>query len=84
VTLQNGLFTGHQAKIFVYNQQVTDPLTQSFLGLAAQNHIPVVGVYETMPTGYHYQGWMLAEVTALREAVTAHRSTETLQGGAAP
>ena len=35
--------------MFVYNQQVTDTLTQSPVALAEQNHIPVVGVYETMP-----------------------------------
>ena len=27
VTLQNALFSGHQVKVFVYNQQVTDSLT---------------------------------------------------------
>ena len=39
---------------FVYNQQVTDSLTQSFLEAAAKRAIPVVGVYETMPAGYRY------------------------------
>jgi zinc/manganese transport system substrate-binding protein len=82
VTLQNGLFTGHKVKVFVYNQQVTDALTQSFLSLAKKNGIPVVGVYETMPTpGYTYQSWMLAEVAALRKAVADKVSTETLQAG---
>ena len=82
VATQNGLFTGHKVKVFVYNQQVTDPLTQSFLNLAKQNGIPIVGVYETMPVpGYNYQSWMLAEVVALRKAVTDKTSTETLQGG---
>jgi zinc/manganese transport system substrate-binding protein len=81
ITAQNALLTGHKVKIFVYNQQVTDPLTESFLGLARANNIPVVGVYETMPApGYTYQSWMLAEVTALREAVAKHVSTETLLG----
>jgi len=81
ITTQNDLFSGHRVKVFVYNQQVTDPLTESFLGLARANHIPVVGVYETMPApGYTYQSWMLAEVAALREAVTQHVSTETLLG----
>jgi zinc/manganese transport system substrate-binding protein len=79
VTTQDALFTSRGVKIFVYNQQVTDPLTQSFLALARQNGIPVVGVYETMPTpGYTYQSWMLAEVTALRKAVEEKISTETL------
>jgi zinc/manganese transport system substrate-binding protein len=81
VTLQNGLFTNHEVKVFVYNQQVTDSLTQSFLTLAKQSGIPIVGVYETMPTpGYHYQSWMLAEVVALRKAVTNKVSTASLMG----
>jgi zinc/manganese transport system substrate-binding protein len=78
VAAQNALFTGHRVKLFVYNQQVTDPLTQSFLNLAQANGVPVVGVYETMPAGYDYQDWMLAEVAALRRAVAAGVSTETL------
>jgi zinc/manganese transport system substrate-binding protein len=78
VTSQNALFTGHQVKVFVYNQQVTDPLTQSFLSLAKRNGVPVVGVYETMPAGYTYQHWMLAEVLALERAVVSKTSTETL------
>jgi zinc/manganese transport system substrate-binding protein len=78
ITLQNGLFSGHKVKVFVYNQQVTDTLTQSFKSAAARAGIPVVGVYETMPTGYSYQGWMLAEVKALQRAVADHKSTEKL------
>jgi zinc/manganese transport system substrate-binding protein len=82
VTTQNALFTGHQVKVFVYNQQVTDPLTASFLSLAKRNGVPVVGVYETMPTpGYTYQSWMLAEVVALEKAVSDKTSTETLLHG---
>ena len=34
VTLQDGLFSGHRVKVFVYNQQVTDSLTESFLAQA--------------------------------------------------
>jgi len=78
VMTQNGLFTGHAVRILVYNQQVTDPLTESFLALARARKIPVVGVYETMPAGYDYQGWMLAEVNALRAAVASGKSTEAL------
>ena len=79
VTLQQSLFTGHKVKVFVYNQQVTDSLTQSLLTLAHQNDIPVVGVYETMPTpGYDYQKWMLAEVSALNGALGSGTSAPTL------
>ena len=73
------LFTQHKVKVFVYNQQVTSSLTQSFIQLAKQNNIPVVGVYETMPTpGYDYQSWMQAEVQALTKAVANKTSTEHL------
>jgi zinc/manganese transport system substrate-binding protein len=78
VAAQRALFTGHKVKAFLYNEQVTDTLTQSFITLAEQNHIPVVGVYETMPTGYDYQTWMQAEVQALRAAVADQISTEHL------
>jgi zinc/manganese transport system substrate-binding protein len=80
VSLQNGLFSGHKVKVFLYNQQVTDSLTQTFLADAHRDGIPVVGVYETMPVpGYNYQSWMLAEVNALRKAVADGVSTEKLQ-----
>jgi zinc/manganese transport system substrate-binding protein len=79
VATQNGLFTGRKVKAFVYNQQVTDTLTDTLLQLAHQQHIPVVGVYETMPTpGYDYQTWMLAEVKALTNALTNGTSAPKL------
>ena len=79
VAVQRALFTGHKVRVFLYNQQVTDALTQSFITLAEQNHIPVVGVYETMPVpGYDYQTWMRTEVQDLREAVADKVSTEHL------
>ncbi len=78
VTLEDNLLKQHRVKVFLYNRQVTNTVTESFLKLATQNHIPVVGVYETMPLGYSYGAWMLAETRALSEAVTAHRSTEGL------
>lgn len=81
VSTQNALLGKHEVRVFVYNQQVTDSLTQSFLSLAKKNGIPVVGVYETMPTGYHYQSWMVAEVEAMRKALAYKLSTENLQAG---
>ena len=79
VSLQDSLFANHQVKVFVYNQQVTDSITEGFLKQAARAGVPVVGVYETMPTpGYNYQSWMLAEVTALERAVADKTSTQKL------
>jgi zinc/manganese transport system substrate-binding protein len=79
ISFQQGLFGAHRVRVFVYNQQVTDPLTQSFVADARGAHVPVVGVYETMPTpGYDYQSWMLAEVDALTRAVAKGTSTTVL------
>jgi zinc/manganese transport system substrate-binding protein len=78
IDLQNNLFKGHKVKAFLYNQQVTDSLTDSFLKQAAKYKVPVVGVYETMPLGYSYQSWMLAEINALKSAVTSGKSTTKL------
>jgi zinc/manganese transport system substrate-binding protein len=81
VSAQNALFSGHKAKVFVYNQQVTDTITQTFLKAAHSAGVPVVGVYETMPTpGYTYQSWMMAELKAIEKAVTDKTSTEKLGG----
>jgi len=79
VAVERSLFSKHEVTVFLYNQQVTDSLTESFIALARANRIPVVGVYETMPEpGYRYQSWMLAEVRALRNAVADHVSSEHL------
>ena len=78
VATEEALFTQHKVTVFLYNQQVTDALTATCIKLARENGIPVVGVYETMPSGYHYQSWMAAELSALNQAVTAKTSTEQL------
>ncbi len=79
ITLEDNLLTQRKVKVFVYNEQVVDSLTASFRATAQKAGIPVVGVYETMPTpGYDYQTWMLAEVDAIQKAVAAEVSTEGL------
>ena len=79
VTVEKSLFTQHKVKAFLYNQQVTSSLKKSFITLAHNNGIPVVGVYETMPTpGYDYQSWMVTEVQDLQKAVVSKTSTEHL------
>src|ERR1700678_2330213 len=70
ISLEEQLLTRREVKVFLYNQQVTDSLTATFLSDATKAHVPVVGVYETMPTpGYDYQSWMMAELAALNAAL---------------
>jgi len=79
ISLEDGFFSRHRVKVFCYNQQVVDSLTMAIKADAVAAGIPVVGVYETMPTpGFDYQTWMLAEVAALRAAVVHGVSTEHL------
>jgi zinc/manganese transport system substrate-binding protein len=79
IALENGFFARHMVKLFAYNQQVVSALTGSIRSNAVKAGVPVVGVYETMPTpGYDYQTWMLAEVNAIEKAVTGKVSTQSL------
>jgi zinc/manganese transport system substrate-binding protein len=81
VTLQENLLSQRKVSAFLYNQQVTDALTATFLSHARSAGVPVVGVYETMPVpGYSYQSWMLAEVNAIRKAIADKVSTQRLGG----
>jgi zinc/manganese transport system substrate-binding protein len=79
VSLEEGFFTKRQVKVFCYNEQVTDPLTDTIRQDALAAHVPVVGVYETMPVpGYDYQSWMMAELNAIKKAITTGVSTQHL------
>lgn len=81
IDAQNRLLAAHLVKAILYNEQVTDALTRSFLDQARHAGIPVVGAYETMPApGYTYQSWMMAELGALERAVAIRASTPTLRG----
>jgi zinc/manganese transport system substrate-binding protein len=79
ISQEESFFTDHVAKVFCYNQQVVDSLTTTIRQTAQGAGVPVVGVYETMPTpGYNYQSWMEAEVTAIQAAAVHGTSTEHL------
>jgi zinc/manganese transport system substrate-binding protein len=78
IALENSLLAEHKVRLFAYNQQVTDALTTSIRDDALKAGVPVVGVYETMPAGYDYQSWMLAEVNAIQRAVASKISTQKL------
>lgn len=78
VSLEESSLSRHRARAFVYNEQVVDTLTTALKARAERAGVPVVGVYETMPTGYTYQRWMMAELRALQRAVTTGRSTDHL------
>lgn len=63
------LFSGHQVKALVYNEQTTGPQTEQVLKAAKDNGIAVVPVTETLPAGMDYLAWMNANLDALAAAV---------------
>ena len=76
ITFEQNLLIKHQVRVFCYNQQVVSSFTSSIRTSATSAKVPVVGVYETMPTpGYNYQSWMLAETNAINLAVLHGTST---------
>jgi zinc/manganese transport system substrate-binding protein len=64
------LITGHHIRVLLYNVQTVTPVTTQIRQLAQQNHIPIVGVSETMPPGLTFQKWQGTQVHALFEALT--------------
>ena len=79
ISIEEHLIKAHKVKALLYNEQVTDSLTSTFLADAKKARVPVVAVYETMPVpGYDYQSWMLAEVQALQRAVARGTSAAGL------
>ena len=70
--------TTHQTPVSSVSRLVASGISHNAT-TAISNGVPIVGVYETMPTpGYDYQSWMLAETRAIEAAVTSGRSTEHL------
>jgi zinc/manganese transport system substrate-binding protein len=58
-----------RVKVFFYNSQVTDPLTERLLKFANAAHVPVVGVSETEPSGKTFATWMLDQLDATEKAL---------------
>jgi zinc/manganese transport system substrate-binding protein len=66
----DGLLTGHEVRVLLYNAQVVSAVTQHVQALARKAGIPVVGVTETMPPSYRsYQAWQLAQAEAILHAL---------------
>ena len=65
-----------EATVLVYNKQTETDLTSTMQQLATQQHIPIVGVYETLqPPGVSFQDWMVAELSGLESALAETPAT---------
>ena len=68
-----------QIKVLVYNTQTVTSLTEQLKTLAQQNHIPIVGVSETMPASAGtFQDW---QANQLRDLLAALRQSNGLANG---
>ena len=72
VAIEEGLLRNKKVRLFAYNEQVTDPQTQTLLDIAKHHNIQIVPVYELMPlTVKNYQDWMLKATQSLYTALEA-------------
>jgi zinc/manganese transport system substrate-binding protein len=60
----------NEPRVLVYNEQTVTPLTQNVQKLAAQQHIPVVGITETIqPPNATFESWMNGQLLQLEHAL---------------
>jgi zinc/manganese transport system substrate-binding protein len=65
------LFTRHQVRALVYNEQSSGPETEQVLAAARDAGVAVVGVTETLPAGEDYLSWMSDNLDAVVAALSA-------------
>lgn len=53
-----GLFTNHEVRLLVYNEQTAGPQTDQVIAAARHDGVPVIAVTETLPAGLTYLEWM--------------------------
>jgi zinc/manganese transport system substrate-binding protein len=63
-----------KVKVLIYNNQVSEKLTERLRELANRSKVPVVGVSETMPPKTSFQDWLLGELDALDKALSGPSS----------
>jgi zinc/manganese transport system substrate-binding protein len=71
VAQMESLITKHKVKALLYNEQAISPITSRLRALAESEHVAVVPVTETLPSGLTYQQWQLRQIRALRKALGA-------------
>lgn len=68
---QNALQT-RQVRVLLYNKQVSSPLIQQLIKIAAQHAIPVIGITETQPANTTFVAWMCDQLNQLTKALHEH------------
>lgn len=65
---------GNQIRVLIFNVQTATAVTTNLKALAAAQHIPAVGVSETLqPQNAKFQDWQLAQLKSLESTLAASR-----------
>jgi len=58
-----------EGSIFLYNRDVAKPEMKKLVSVARQNGVPVAGLQDRLPTGLHYQQWVLRQWNTVHGAL---------------
>jgi zinc/manganese transport system substrate-binding protein len=58
-----------KASILIYDRDAATGITNDLVEIANDSGIPVVGLGEKLPSGLHYQQWMLRQLNAIHGAL---------------
>lgn len=63
------LLNAKRVKILFYNNQVTNGITKNMQNLAQKNHIPLIGISETIPPNTLINAWLINEAVLTNNAL---------------
>jgi zinc/manganese transport system substrate-binding protein len=67
--------TSRAIKVLVYNVQTATSITTNLKSMAMANHVPVVGISETLqPQTATFQGWQFSQLVDLEDALSSGTS----------
>jgi zinc/manganese transport system substrate-binding protein len=64
----------HKVRVLFYNKQASSKIVQHLVALARANHVPVVGVTETVLPGMTFQQWVQSELADTEKALAGPSS----------
>jgi ABC-type Zn uptake system ZnuABC Zn-binding protein ZnuA len=69
VAAWNDAVQRRKASILLYDQDAATPAVKELVAAANDTGMPVVGLRENLPSGLHYQQWMLRQLNAVHGAL---------------
>ncbi|MBU6496381.1 MAG: zinc ABC transporter substrate-binding protein [Acidobacteria bacterium] len=75
---EDAIIASSQPRALIFDPTQPPSINGPLLQRAASAQVPVVAFYPSLPSGYHYQTWIQAELAALVRAITTGLSTPSL------